>query len=61
MSVLLSEYEQGPINSRVFRLGDGNYQVLIFNASSGKEIAEFFKTYEQACDRAESSIMQLNG
>jgi len=61
MTVLLSEYEQGPVNSRVFRLSDGNYQVLIFNASSGKEIAEFFKSYEQACDRAESSILQLNG
>ena len=58
---LLSEYEQGPVNSRVFRLEDGNYRVLIFNASSGKEIAEFFKTYEQACDRAEDSVMQLNG
>lgn len=58
---LLSEYEQGPINTRVFRLGDGNYQVLIFNASNGKEIAEFFKSYEQACNHAESSVMQLNG
>lgn len=58
---LLSEYEQGPINTRVFRLGDGNYKVLIFNASSGNEIAEFFKNYEEACNRAESSVMQLNG
>lgn len=58
---LLSEYEQGPINTRVFRLNDGNYQVLIFNAVSGNEIAEFFKNYEEACNRAESSVMQLNG
>jgi hypothetical protein len=58
---LLSEYEQGMINSRVFRLNDGNYQVLIFNATTGNEIREFFKNFEQACDRAESSLMQLNG
>jgi len=59
--ILLSEYEQGPVNSRVFRLQDGNYQVLIFNASTGKEIAEFFKYYEDACNRAEDSVIQLNG
>lgn len=59
--ILLSEYEQGPINTRVFRLNDGNYQVLIFNAVSGNEIAEFFKNYEEACNRAESSVIQLNG
>lgn len=58
---LLSEYEQGPVNSRVFRLSDGNYQVLIFNAVSGNEASEFFKNYEEACNRAESSVMQLNG
>jgi hypothetical protein len=58
---LLSEYEQGPINSRVFKLGDGQYQVMIFNAASGNEIREFFKNYEEACDRAEDSVMQLNG
>jgi hypothetical protein len=58
---LLSEYEQGPINSRIFRLGDGNYQVLVFNASSGREVAEFFKNYESACTYAEDSVMQLNG
>lgn len=58
---LLSEYEQGPVNSRVFRLKDGNYQVLIFNAVNGNEVAEFFKNYEEACNRAESSVIQLNG
>ena len=54
---LLSEYEQGPINSRVFRLSDGNYQVLIFNALSGKEVGEFFKNYKQACNFAESRVL----
>lgn len=57
MSVMLSEYEQGPINTRVFRLDDGNYQVLVFNATSGKEVAEFFKNYEQACNFAESKVL----
>jgi hypothetical protein len=57
MSTLLSEYEQGYINTRVFRLNDGNYQVLIFNASTGKEVAEFFKNYEQACDFAENKVL----
>lgn len=57
MSTLLSEYEQGPINSRVFRLTDGNYQVLVFNATSGKEVAEFFKNYEQACNFAENKVL----
>jgi hypothetical protein len=54
---LLSEYEQGPINSRVFRLSDGNYQVLVFNASNGKEVAEFFKNFEQATNFAESRML----
>ena len=58
---LLSEYEQGPINTRVFRLSDGNYKVLIFNASSGREVAQFFKNYEESCNFAEISVMQLNG
>jgi hypothetical protein len=60
MSILLSEYEQGPINSRVFRLGDGSYQVLVFNATTGKEVAEFFKNYQQAVDFAEDRVL-LNG
>lgn len=57
MSVLLSEYEQGQINSRVFRLNDGNYQVLVFNATTGKEVGEFFKNYEQACNFAENKVL----
>lgn len=57
MSVLLSEYEQGPINSRVFRLQDGSYQVLVFNAMTGKEAAQFFKHYEQACSFAEDKVL----
>jgi hypothetical protein len=59
--ILLSEYEQGPINSRVFRLQDNRYQVLVFNASTGKEVAEFFNNYEVACSHAENSVEQLNG
>jgi hypothetical protein len=58
---LLSEYEQGPVNSRVFRLSDGSYQVLVFNSTSGREVAEFFKNYESACMHAEDSVIQLNG
>ncbi len=57
MSVLLSEFEQGQINTRVFRLNDGNYQVLVFNATTGKEVAEFFKNYEQACNFAENKVL----
>lgn len=57
MSVLLSEFEQGHINTRVFRLPDNNYQVLIFNAATGKEVAEFFKSYEQASNFAENKVL----
>jgi hypothetical protein len=57
MSVLLSEYEEGPINSRVFKLADGSYQVLVFNATTGKEMAEFFKHYQQACTFAEDQVL----
>lgn len=59
--MLLSEYEQGPINSRVFRLQDNTYQVLVFNATTGKEVAEFFNTYDVACNHAENATVQLNG
>ena len=57
---LLSEYEHGQVNTRVFRLQDNSYQVLVFNAATGNEFAQFFKNYESACDFAESKI-QLNG
>ncbi len=57
MSVLLSEYEQGQINTRVFRLQDNSFQVLVFNAANGKEVAEFFRTYEQARSFAESRVL----
>lgn len=59
--ILLSEYEQGPINSRVFRLQDNRYQVLVFNALTGKEVAGFFNNYEAACNHAEDATIQLNG
>ena len=58
--ILLSEYEQGSINSRVFKLHDGSYQVLVFNAATGKEVAEFFKNYQHACNFAEDRVL-LNG
>ena len=57
MSVLLAEYEQGKVNTRVFRLSDQTYQVIIFNATTGNEVAEFFKNYEQACNYAESRVL----
>ena len=57
MSILLSEYEQGNINTRVFRLNDNSFQVLIFNAATSSEVAEFFKTYEQARSFAESRVL----
>lgn len=54
---LLSEYEQGTINSRVFKLGDSNYQVIVFNTSNGQEMAKFFMSYEHACNFAESRVL----
>jgi hypothetical protein len=60
MSVLLSEYENGHIHTRVFRLNDDNYQVLVYNNALGNVVAEFFKNYDQARIFAESRIL-LNG
>ena len=57
--ILLSEFEQGPINSRVFRLADHSYQVLVFNATTGQELAQFFKSYESASNYAEGSVLLM--
>lgn len=57
MSVLLSEYENGYLNTRVFRLEDQSYQVLVFNAATGNEVAQFFKNFEQASTFAERQVL----
>lgn len=57
MSQLLSEYEHGHVNTRVFKLDDDVYQVLVFYAKSGNEVAEFFRSYDQARIFAESKVL----
>lgn len=57
MCVLLAEYGNGITNTRLFKLNDDTYQVIVFNIQTGNEVAEFFHNKEVAMGFAQTRVM----
>jgi hypothetical protein len=57
MSPILSEYQNGTKNARVYKTGNGEFGVLLFDATDDYNEFRSYTTIDQAEDGAEDWVL----